>query len=63
MIKKTLSGLFHDIATPCFKHCIDFMNGDYETQESKEDLTKNIIQNSKFSQNHKRTIKAKIYYN
>ena len=24
--KQTLSGLFHDIATPVFKHSIDFMN-------------------------------------
>ena len=39
--KQTLSALFHDIATPTFKHCIDFMNGDYETQESTEDLTTN----------------------
>lgn len=49
--KQTLAGLFHDIATPVFKHCIDFMNGDYETQESTEDLTKNIIQNSKYIMN------------
>ena len=26
--KQTLSGLFHDIATPAFKHCVDFLNGD-----------------------------------
>ena len=44
--KQTLSGLFHDIATPTFKHCIDFMNGDYEKQESTEDLTRRIIENS-----------------
>ena len=31
--KQTLSGLFHDIATPVFKHCVDFLNGDYMTQE------------------------------
>ena len=30
--KQTLSGLFHDIATPVFKHCVDFLNGDYMTQ-------------------------------
>ena len=30
--KQTLSGLFHDIATPVFKHCIDFLNGDYMNQ-------------------------------
>lgn len=41
--KQTLAGLFHDIATPVFKHCIDFMNGDHETQESTEDLTKTLI--------------------
>lgn len=45
--KQALSGLFHDIATPAFKHCVDFLNGDYMTQESTEDLTTNIIKNSK----------------
>lgn len=45
--KQTLSGLFHDIATPAFKHCVDFLNGDYMTQESTEDLTTEIIKNSK----------------
>ena len=44
--KQTLSGLFHDIATPVFKHCVDFMNKDYITQESTEDLTTQIIENS-----------------
>ena len=44
--KQTLSGLFHDIATPVFKHCIDFLNGDYMIQESTEDLTSEIIKNS-----------------
>ena len=42
---QTLSGLFHDIATPVFKHCIDFLNGDYMNQESTEDLTTEIIKN------------------
>lgn len=45
--KITLSGLFHDVATPAFKHCVDFMNGDYIKQESTEDLTTEIIKNSK----------------
>ena len=45
--KQTLAGLFHDISTPAFKHCIDFMNGDHEKQESTEDLTKKMIQDSK----------------
>ena len=45
--KQTLSGLFHDISTPVFKHCIDFLNGDYMNQESTEDLTSKIISKSK----------------
>lgn len=45
--KQTLSGLFHDIATPIFKHTIDFMNKDYEKQESTEELTTKIISESK----------------
>ncbi len=45
--KQTLAGLFHDIATPTFKHCIDFMNGDYEHQESTEERTEQIIKDSK----------------
>ena len=44
--KQTLSGLFHDIATPVFKHCIDFMNKDYEKQESTEELTTKFIKDS-----------------
>lgn len=45
--KQTLAGLFHDIATPAFKHCIDFLHKDYETQESTEELTTKLIQDSK----------------
>ena len=45
--KQTLSGLFHDIATPAFKHCIDFLNEDYMNQESTEELTKKLIEGSK----------------
>ena len=44
---QTLAGLFHDIATPAFKHSIDFMNGDYENQESTEEFTTKIIRDSK----------------
>lgn len=44
--KQTLAGLFHDIATPIFKHCIDFMNGDSEHQESTEERTEQVIRNS-----------------
>lgn len=44
--KQTLAGLFHDISTPVFKHCIDILNGDYLTQESTEELTTHMILNS-----------------
>ena len=45
--KQALAGLFHDIASPAFSHCIDFLNGDYENQESTEELTTKIISESK----------------
>ena len=45
--KQTLAGLFHDIASPAFKHCIDFLNGDAEKQESTEEKTLEVIKNSK----------------
>ena len=41
--KITLSGLFHDIATPCYSHVIDYMNEDYEKQESTEEYTGYIL--------------------
>ena len=41
--KSTLQGLFHDISTPVFSHVIDYMNDDYEEQESTEKETKKII--------------------
>ena len=40
----TLSGLFHDIATPCFSHVIDYMNEDYLEQESTEEYTAYIME-------------------
>lgn len=45
--KQTIAGLLHDIATPTFKHCIDYMNNDSEKQESTEERTTEIIKNSK----------------
>ena len=41
--KATLAGLFHDVATPCFSHVIDYMNKDYATQESTEEYTEQIL--------------------
>lgn len=39
----TLAGLFHDVATPCFSHAIDYMNKDYVKQESTEEYTLDIM--------------------
>ena len=44
--KATIAGLFHDIANPSFKHCVDFMNGDHEKQESIDEKLEDIIKNS-----------------
>lgn len=43
---QTLAALFHDIATPCFAHVVDFMRNDHMTQESTEDRTREIIAGS-----------------
>ena len=48
--KATLAGLFHDIATPCFSHVIDYMNEDYEKQESTEEYTEYILRNDEYLQ-------------
>lgn len=42
---ETLAALFHDIATPCFSHVIDYMNKDYANQESTEEKTEEILRN------------------
>ncbi len=45
--KQALAGLYHDIASPCFAHVIDFLHGDYESQESTEIGTSEILAKSK----------------
>ena len=45
--KSTLAALFHDVSTPCFSHVIDYMNKDYEKQESTEEYTEKIIKEDK----------------
>lgn len=42
-IEQTIAALFHDISTPCFSHVIDYMNDDYELQESTEEKTEEIL--------------------
>ena len=44
--KQSTAGLLHDISSPAFAHVIDFMHGDYITQESTEDGTQSIIEKS-----------------
>lgn len=44
----TLAGLFHDIATPCFSHVIDYMNEDYDKQESTEEYTEIILKSDDY---------------
>ena len=41
--KATLAALFHDVTTPCFSHVIDYMNKDYENQESTEIVMPSIV--------------------
>lgn len=45
--KQAIAGLYHDIATPSFSHVVDFLHGDYEKQETTENLTEKIIKESK----------------
>ena len=40
------AGLLHDIATPPFAHVVDFLRGDYLTQEATEDGTRERIEES-----------------
>lgn len=42
----TLAALFHDIATPVFAHTVDFLCGDYLTQEATEDGTGEMLRRS-----------------
>lgn len=42
----TLAALCHDLGTPCFSHCIDYLFGDSINQESSEKNVFEIINNS-----------------
>ena len=46
--KEALAGLFHDAATPCFSHVIDYMNKDYANQESTEEYTERVLKKDKY---------------
>lgn len=45
--KETIAALFHDLGTPCFAHCIDYVFGDYMNQESSEKSIVDMIQQDK----------------
>ena len=57
--RQALAGLFHDIATPVFSHVIDFLNGDYLTQESTEERTSEMICRDPVIQNLLATMEIK----
>lgn len=40
------AGLLHDVASPTFAHVVDFLRGDYLTQEATEDGTRERIEGS-----------------
>ena len=44
----TLQGLFHDLGTPVFSHVIDYMNEDYEEQESTEKEISDVIKSDEY---------------
>ncbi len=43
---QTLAALFHDLGTPAFSHCIDYLMGDTINQESSEINVYDVISNS-----------------
>lgn len=46
--KATVAALYHDISTPCFSHTIDYMNKDYNKQESTEEYTIDILEQDEY---------------
>ncbi len=38
-----LAALFHDVSTPCTSHVVDYLNKDYEKQESTETKTEEVL--------------------
>lgn len=45
--KQTIAALFHDLGTPAFSHCIDYLLGDTNRQESAERSIEKVITESK----------------
>lgn len=49
--KETIAALLHDVGTPCFAHCIDYVFGDYMNQESSEKSMVDILKKDQEIQN------------
>lgn len=45
--KETIAALLHDVGTPCFAHCIDYVFGDYLNQETFEASIADIVKKDK----------------
>ena len=43
--KDTIAALFHDVSTPIFSHVVDYMNKDFDKQESTEVYTEKVMKN------------------
>lgn len=56
----TLAALFHDVATPCFSHVIDYLEGDFKTQETTENNTSKILLEDKLLNNYLKEDKIPI---
>ncbi|MFV0250015.1 MAG: hypothetical protein ACK5HP_03155 [Bacilli bacterium] len=50
--EQTLGALFHDLGTPAFSHCIDYLLNDFINQESSERSIKEVILSSKELMNY-----------
>ncbi len=44
--EQTILALFHDLGTPAFSHCVDFMLGDSKNQQKPEKSVKDIVVSS-----------------
>ena len=56
--KETIAALLHDIGTPCFAHCIDYVFGDYMQQESSERSIATVVQEDQELQSYLKTSKT-----
>ena len=47
-VAQSFAALFHDVASPCFSHVVDFMRGDHLRQESTEAGTRETIEDAEY---------------